>query len=114
MDVQCLLQKYKQPYLVNRILSMNKDNITKCSYINKFVGKVDNKILEGLFKVMFRGNLQFLEYIKNSKNKEEDNELLLKIKEYYNWSKRDLKEQKEFLLSLTNREKGKYEMFFGM
>ena len=115
MNVHNLIEKYEEPLIINRILSMNKENVERCQYINKFVFKIDKNITEYLFRFMFRGKLNYVPYISKKIGLRETNPLLLRIKKYYNWSDKELNNQKKYFMLLFQDEERlkEYENFFG-
>ena len=79
------------------------------------VFKIDKNITEYLFRFMFRGKLNYVPYISKKIGLRETNPLLLRIKKYYNWSDKELNNQKKYFMLLFQDEERlkEYENFFG-
>ena len=96
MGLNDLFIKYKEPFLVNRIVSMDENRTDQCTEISKYAFKIDNDICQALMLFKLKGRLQFREFLKKNANKKTI-ELFEKIKDYYKWSEKDLEEQQIFL-----------------
>ena len=115
--IQTLLDKGMNPLIINRIVSMDKKMIEECCEINELMHKVDDDMIIMLMKLRFDNKFKYEPYIKSLKDNDykEDN-LLLAIKNYYGWSKKDCEEQKKIFVELFKNEKelDSYETFFGI
>jgi len=107
MNMQFMIKKYKEPFVINRFLSMDKNRIELCSYFNKFIFRINKDICLALMLLKTKGRIEFNEYIKKIPKPKLD-EVWVKVKKYYNWSDRDLEEQKPYLI------KEEWEKFFGL
>lgn len=107
------------PYIVNRFLSMDPYYAKVAFGANNYVYFGHKEILKG-WLLLFLPKLSrapFIRYIKSKKEEvSEYQELFGKMKQYYQWSDRDLEDYSDYYLKLF-RDKDKLDVvcrFFGV
>jgi len=115
------IDRYKnvEPFVINRVLSMNTNNLSVCAKIDKYTFHINRKLFFALAhsKIVKGSSIQWRKYIKPLVDeKNEFDFLFIFIKKYYNWSEKDLKDNKNILLEMfKDKEKLRYFFrFFGI
>jgi len=118
VHVHNLIERYNGEVIPTlRVLSMNPDLVQDCVYITKYNFHIEPDILLALMRITFRGESKYTEFIKrNGNNSTEKIEIFIKIKNFYKWSERELKEMKPLLELMFEdpQTKKEYHNFFGV
>lgn len=108
-----------EPFILNRFISFHPPAINVANDINRFIFKNNKKFVLGLMltKVPRSYRVPYLQYIKKPETVEHEMQFLLdKIKDYYGWSERELKNQLPLLLKIFEEKNVLREhfVFFGI
>ena len=83
------------PYMLNRVLSMNQNYIELVSYVQKFWA-LDNEMIFSIYKQFLPKERVWSKYIKSSKDKANE-DVVKAISTYYQISNRESKQYLKFL-----------------
>jgi len=91
-DPEIVNEIKREPFILNRILSMNESMINICENINKYTQIADSKIIKGLMWLSIPKlyKAPYFELIKKKSIIDDFDFLFEKIKKYFHWSDREI------------------------
>jgi len=115
MLLQNVIEEFKEPFVINKILGMNLMYIKIADYINRYTFYLDKDICLALIRIKYPNTIPFVPYIKEIKNKKEK-QIYVELQRYYKWSNRELQEMKTLyeLMFKDPIKEEEYNEFFGI